>query len=390
MNQSPPIRFGRLAVPVVILTGLIHGPVLYAMIRNGYDYQVHMEIAVQTMLSGRILVPHFLLHLGIIAGSLFAPGAVPRATFLVLLLAIMATGAIVARMIHREGQTPATTTLMTIALLLAAPVAILAPLDRHLYLGYISTNVFHNPTMLLLKPLALVSFILTVGALENRRAVSASTLAVFGLATIGCALTKPNFTICLLPAAVALIAIRMVLKQPVNLKLLLIGLIVPAVASLVIQFTVTYGENQLQGVYAGKSDIILAPLAVMRSYSSWLFPKLLLSLAFPAAVLATHARKALKDPGMQLCWLSFGAGAVYTYLFAEAGPRMFQGNFTWSAQITLFVLFVYSAAFLCRTTGHPETGDRKTFFLCNALLLLHTLFGAVFYLSEFLHTERYW
>ena len=54
---------------------------------------------------------------------------------------------------------------------------------------------------------------------------------------------------------------------------------------------------------------------------------------------STEARR---DTMLNLAWLTFGFATLQTYLLAEAGPRFNDGNFAWSSQISLFVLFTVS------------------------------------------------
>lgn len=384
----------QLFLPVCLLTAMIYAPIIYRMTKYGYDYVAHMGLAVKMLELGEVIVSHFLFHMAVITVALFSPEAVPFATIIVLLSAILVTGVMIAMTLNKVCSTPAISLFMTIALLIAAPIAILAPLDEHLYFGYISANVFHNPTILLLKPLALLSFGLIVNAFEKKNETNFFVWIVLILATIACVLTKPSFTICILPATALLLIVQMRLKHPVDVKLLLFCLMIPAVITLFFQFYRTYSEEQIPGLYEGKSGIIFAPLIVAEKYSSWLLPKLLLSLIFPLAVLLSDFRGVVKDTSMQLSWLAFLIGAAYFYLMAESGPRMFQGNFSWSGQITLFILFVSSAKYLLHERYMPGGNKRaitnNKFYFCIAALSLHSLFGIIFYIAELIHTGRYW
>ncbi len=61
---------------------------------------------------------------------------------------------------------------LAVALTLVAPVMLLVPWDRLYYLGYIGLANYHNPTIHLLKPVALVCFILALrGFSPGRRFV---------------------------------------------------------------------------------------------------------------------------------------------------------------------------------------------------------------------------
>lgn len=377
-------------IAACLLVGMIYLPIIQRMTLIAYDYLVHIKLAEKMLLGGAILTPHFLLQAAVAAIAAIFTVTVQTATLSLLVIAVCAAAFIIARSIAKEVSSLSVIIYLTAALLLVAPLAVPFPFDKHLYLGYISTNVFHNPTMILLKPLALLSFGYAVTAIDNHERLQKFSWLLCGMTTIACALTKPSFTICILPAMALLILYRLFTKKSLSKNMLLFGFFLPALLVLALQFRMTYGSSQIQGVYSGSSQIIFAPLAVMQAYSSWLPAKLLLSLTFPLTLLLCYFRSVTKDTGLLLGWLAFFFGAAYTYLLAESGPRMLQGNFSWSAQIALFILFVNSARFLFGHERSAKTADRNKFYLCNGVLFLHLIFGIIFYVSEYLHTERYW
>jgi cytochrome c oxidase assembly factor CtaG len=74
---------------------------------------------------------------------------------------------------------------------------------------------------------------------------------------------------------------------------------------------------------------------------------------------------------------------------------MLQGNFAWSGQISLFILFVASALFYMREllSGNNNAGNllsRKKVLFCAAMYGLHVLSGVLFYLAEYNQSELYW
>jgi hypothetical protein len=312
----------------------------------------------------------------------------------VMLLAYAASAAVIARVILRRTSSVAVVYMMTLGLLLSSSAAFLFPLDRHLYFGYVPANVFHSPTMVLLKPLALASFGYAVSALWPQQGEKAPTLIPAALLTVVCALAKPSYTVCILPALAVLAAKRAASRTPIDWKLLAFGFFLPALATLLLQYQWTYSDRQIPGVYAGTSHIVFAPLVVVRHYSSWLGPKLLFSLLFPFSALAVNFRRAREDLALMLAWVLFAAGAGLMYLLAETGPRAIQGNLLWSAQIAVFILFVQSAAHISSYFGGSlatcvprERWRAKASFGC---LLLHTAFGIAFYVAEYNQLQALW
>lgn len=384
----------REILPALIITGILFAPIIIRMTGYAYDYVVHRDLAVKLLETHAVSAPHFLLQLAIIVLNLLLPGSIDNAFVVVIELASISTAAVIAERIYRETESPRRTIWLTLSLLLAAPVALLAPLDGHFYFGYIPTNVYHNPTIILLKPLALISFGFSVMAFSKENRSQLNTWLLCALATIACGLTKPSFTICILPALALFAGFKITMKCTIDWKLLAFGFFIPAVTLLAGQYWITFSASQIPGVLQGKSDIIFAPFSVMKAYSSGLPFKFLLSLLFPLSVLATRFKSAIRDTSLQLAWLLFLAGACCTYLLAESGPRFLQGNFTWSGQITLFLLFAYSLFFLLKeqkkAPGSQLSFLRERQIICSAALGLHVLFGIIFYILEFIQTEQYW
>ncbi|MNL66026.1 hypothetical protein D3C87_1904350 [compost metagenome] len=58
---------------------------------------------------------------------------------------------------------------------------------------------------------------------------------------------------------------------------------------------------------------------------------------------------------LSLAWLCFAFGAAYTYLLAESGTRIVDGNFFWSGSTILFILFTTSMIFLLRQRPAEQT-----------------------------------
>ncbi len=94
---------------------------------------------------------------------------------------------------------------------------------------------------------------------------------------------------------------------------------------------------------------------------------------------------------MGLAWLSFAAGAFYTYFIAEKQNPGY-GNFTWSGQVTLFVLFVTCMVFLIRQNRDFLSQWRwnPRFAICMLVIGLHLLGGIAMYLGHLGSDWRTW
>jgi hypothetical protein len=362
---------------LVIVSILIFAPVLYLEIYVAQsDFQPHLAWAMDLIQHPQNVPPSVISHglwhwLTLFARQIF-DSSWNFAALLVTLLGMAATSGILYYFLRKTlDALPAG--LIAIGLQIVTP-ALLMDYDNILLAllnGYIAPNVYHNPTILLLKPLAILQFFFSIEALLGHKA-SRKVILLSALVSMAALYAKPNLVICLLPAAAIFALVRLVKKQPVNWSWLVFGLVLPSLALLIWQFVLTFGP-------ASESRVVFAPLQIMRSLSDTsLIVKLLLSMLFPLVITLLNLKDALKDPRMQLGWLSFLFGAVFTYFFAEVGPQSGAANFIWSGQITLFLLYVSSALFLCDHREILKENHLKR-WLTLAVIFLQLYFGAGFY-----------
>jgi hypothetical protein len=379
---------------VSALAVLLLAPIVVRLAGTGNDYIGHRNLAVAFKNHLTLYHPHFLLQVLAVAVDFVLPGDMERALIITVLLAYAAIAATVFRAVLRQTSSTAVALTLTLALLLASSAAFLFPLDRHLYYGYIPANVLHSPSMVILRPLALVSFGYATAALWPKEGENARSWIACALLTLACALAKPSYTICILPALAVVAAKRAVSRARIDWKLVILGFLLPACAMLVFQYSRTFGDSQITGTIPGAKHIVFSPLTVMKVRSSWLAVKLLLSLLFPLSVLAINFRRAKEDSALMLAWFLFAVGGGMAYLLAESGPRLVHGNLLWSAQIAIFILFVQSAAHISAYFGGALTtapqGERRRAMASFGCLLLHTAFGIALYFGEYAAVARYW
>jgi hypothetical protein len=120
---------------------------------------------------------------------------------------------------------------------------------------------------------------------------------------------------------IALLHIRK--KQIIDWKRLSIGIFLPSIAILLWQFFLTFGSFK-------ESGLSFAPFSVMLGYASppfaqiselirqsiykiiYLPSKFILSIVFPVVVIFVFWKDSFKDIKMQIGWIGFGMGAIYT------------------------------------------------------------------------------
>jgi hypothetical protein len=258
---------------------------------------------------------------------------------------------------------------LPLGIMIATPFFLVALKDYRLYFGYIGINSYHNPTTVALKPYALIVFCLSALALEKEKTSIYLSIACL-ISVVISTLIKPSFIICLLPAVGIYFLVNMKRQKVFDWKMLMFCVFIPSVLVLASEYLGTYTE--------GDVSIIIKPFIVMKNSSDFLLVKFLLSIWFPLIVLIAYWKNALEHFPLRLAWLTFFFGASYTYLLAEGGWRIFHGNFTWSGEISLFILFVVSVLFFFEQIKIKPISKKWTTVLI-AFFLPHLVSGFIYY-----------
>jgi len=360
-----------------ILIAATYGTIAWGMFTGSVDFRAHVDIARRSYEIGRPLAPHFLFHLLTVAlfvthlaSSLVLAGRlVMVGCYLVIPLLLYGLLWIVFR--ETILGRPLILFLAGVATFLAQPITL-----AHAYaLGYFWPEPYQIPTSTMLKPFALAGFGCTVWFLSRRCRPDLYLTPLFALATLAGSLSKPSFLICVAPATALLAAVRFVRRLPISATALALGLYIPAAAVLGWQFYVTYSGQNVPGAYHDSID--WAPFKFMNYWTTGLFSKFLLTIAFPLAVTILYWRTAVRDTMLQLSWLSFLFGSFYSYMLAER-INWSAGNMTWSGGITAFTLFVGSVVFWLRQVSVEASsgGLQRRAIFCGAILALHAISGA--------------
>jgi hypothetical protein len=340
------------------------------------DFPFHNEVAAEMAAGAPLELPHPLYH--ILAAALAAATGFP-VSWAGMAVAVLAQAglAVVAFFALRAaaGGRVALPAVAALGLTVVAPLYWLTPASREFYFGYLFPNALHNPTIILLRPLALGLFLACAALLAGHDPGPARTTGLV-LLTVSCALAKPSYLICLLPA-LGLAWLLDGLPRDRRWSALLVGVLVPGALVAAAQAWFTLTTDRME-----PTTIAFAPLEVVflhtRRHVPLVAAKLALSIAFPLVVAAVFAREAARDGAVRVAWLAFLAGAFYAYGLAETGPRMMHGNFLWSGQAATAILFAASARFaLARVPagGRDERGARVRLAACAAAFALHVASG---------------
>jgi len=183
--------------------------------------------------------------------------------------------------------------IVTILFLLAVPIYILEPYN----VGYVHYAIYHSPTQILLYVLILPVSLISLRAIVPQPFGSLNQRVFFvmlsALTVLAMSLSKPSYTIALLPSVGLLAMYRLVRRLPIDWSLLIFGVILPQVLILGLQYVVAYGDPSRASVQVG----FLQPLRFYGVSVELLevLPGFILSIIFPLTVYAFYYDEARKD-----------------------------------------------------------------------------------------------
>lgn len=385
---------------LAVLILVIFGPITVVYLLHG-DFFGYYALADTFFKTGTTSQPHFIYIILLNAvrslipfnvfsfispefGTYLFDHAYPIAAFIVVMAAYLFLGYVLYNRL-KKAEIPGAPWI-TLVLMLVAPINLFTLPQHDLYLGYIGITVYHNPPMILLRPIALLLFWGLINGLVVQELKFKEYLGIFFLAALS-VLIKPSYAIVLLPASAAFVIILALKKTKPNLKLYFLSFVLPTVLVLLYQFFYHYGEPG--------NGIAFDPLRAMLLYTpsalllGFMF---LMSIAFPLLTLIFNFKDELKQNSLVFAWLTFIVAALCMYLLTETGALAGDQNFEWSGEIALFVLFVETTIFVLKT--YPLVFTKIQFMIKKLalyiVLALHLLGGVAWYLGELLQRKLWW
>lgn len=296
------------------------------------------------------------------------------------------------------------TVVIALSLMVIAPITVPSWAQRNLYHGYIPIHPYHNPTVVLLKPLALLALLQSVRVFDSERPVRRVDILWSAVLMLLVTLAKPSYSIALLPALMLYAGYRFFRNQTVHWRLLIVGFVLPLVFILGAQYVFYFdGLRNQTGVVEEANGIIFLPFSYVTKYNSvWLVPiRFLLSILFPLCVTCVYRQQAAKSNLLKIAWLAFVASALYAYFLSESGTRMRSGNFMWGAQVGLLLLFFASVVFLIQQNPLQRLANgliamSPGFIVCITVFSLHLISGVlwtsvhVFAMFNYIEYRNWW
>jgi len=353
------------------------------------DTALHLDF-VRQYNEGKIYIAHPIFHLSVIyiskiTGLTFEYSAVLVMTFFICLIYIIIRSIVGHFLKGSYGEAM----MQFITFITMTVSAIYVPFyNKNIYLGQWSPNPWHNPTIIVLKPFALVTFFLFVVLVEdyfggktiNRRRWRFFLFIFAVLMAVSC-FAKPNWVLSFVPA----IFIYLFFFRKFHLKLsaLAVALLIPTGLALTYQFFKTYKT-------ADGDRIIFDFLGVWRQYSPNIFISILLATAFPVGLLLLRFRETTQNHFLILAWIVFLVALLQYSLLAER-VKYKACNFGWGYLMSLHILFLFSIVEFFRWLKYPQKKapfERLKIFIVANLLNLHFMCG-IFYFIKYLVTADY-
>ncbi|RON45319.1 hypothetical protein [Pseudomonas frederiksbergensis] len=388
-------RYVNLAayIALLLIVVVVFTPLINKLSIIGGDYVVHLRWASDMDNQGKLILPHPLYHLLVIATRhVFSIDYVESSTVVVSLAIFLL--AVLNYKVLVNNSSVSVAILFSVCLLMVTPIQLFYFVDNHLYFGYMGVTVYHSPTMLLLKPLSLIVFCYALKSADSSSKNNLVNGIALALALFFCGISKPSFLLIVLPAFTVFLFVFRRLKPMLKRGYVYGAFFLPVFLVLGLQFAQTYFEQSLsQGTGNADSRIVFLPFETMSHYSGFLIYKFFLSIAFPLAVMLCYPKALIKDRALVFALICLLMGAILTYLFAESGYRMYDGNFWWSGQIGLYLAFLFSVVFLLknRIAFTAGTAGKIKYAVCMALFFVHTACGIFYFKQELLFSyAQFW
>ncbi len=250
------------------------------------------------------------------------------------------------------------------------------PFSRAFYLGQGTPNFWAVPTLVVVKPFALLGVLLLLsrkGTPADPPSLGRSAL-LSGVLLIS-TLMKPNFVLAFFPSAGLYLLVR---KAGSRRFRDVAAISIPTLALLLAQYTAWYGGRS--------GGIELTFFGVWTLYSPSVPVSVLLATAFPLSLLLTRFRAIVRNDLLLFSWI-FTLVSFLQFAFLAEKDYFAAGNFSWAWNIALWFLFLFSTAdFLGRLKEEsfdrmPEKIWRAT---VGSLFALHLASGVVYFVRQLL------
>lgn len=342
------------------------------------DIQDHIKVLQTNLEKGgfRINFLYFIL-IWFVSGFKSATEPLIWASLVVLSLAVAWKAALTFDWIKREVRVKTTLiAVLTISLVLVTNIFF----QQHFkvwfkMMGMVSPNVWHNSTVIVLMPLALLLYFQVQRFLINPSSLKIGL--VFLLMFLGAG-AKPNFLFTLVPSMGLFYLIFKEYRPYFKQFALFIGM---ALSIIAIQYVLNF-IIQVNDVNGGENKLSFKPFHVINHYTGNLPLSLAYSFLFPFSVTIFYFKSLIKSKEWLFIMFNLIIGLTIGFVMSEGGAYEFDNNLSWQNVVNQYLLFCFLIIWLLK---QPLTMKNK---ICYSLFSVHVLFG-IYYIIKTLQDGFY-
>lgn len=251
------------------------------------------------------------------------------------------------------------------------------------YMGKFSPNVWHNSTILFVRPFCLLLFKDAIHWLSHRDKKAFQKVLVWSLIIL---LSKPSFLFAFVPAFPL---IDRIVKKKWNKASILYS-----IAFLIGIFSLKFliydiPSTDLLKQSEEKVQVVVSPFSVFRFYSQAPLWEFVASFAFPLVVFILLGKELFtKLPVKFGVILAMVSMAIY-FTFAETGYRFQHANFYWQIPISLSILYLVLADVVWNYYESIQGAQGNWKFLSILIVFIGHVFSGVNYLNHYLEMKSY-
>ena len=305
---------------------------MQAMDYMASDTRGHIGI-IKLYMDGSYFLPHPLWHLGAyymskLLGVDLNIGASVLTAFLITIYAIIIYK--VSQSLDESNDNEAKWFLITFISLTIGPFFIKS-FSPYIYIGPGSPSVWHNVTILVVQPFALLSVFFTIKFFTSRRF---NYFILAFLVTIISIFAKPSYIMIFLPSLVIFVLLKKYFDKR-HLQFAF-AVILFSIAVLAYQFI-----NQFSG--EGNSEsIIFDFLGVWSLYTPNVAVSILLAIGLPLLITLFNYQIVKENEYIKFTWLLVLFSMILFSCFAQDGRHYSDGNFGWSWNISLSLIYIFT------------------------------------------------
>lgn len=344
----------------------------------GPDYKIHLDI-IEKYVNGSFHIPHPGFHISAYYLSHWL--SIPLISFIpIYISSIFVLTVILSKklLIFLSPGLKHSYLYTIFAILINIVIAIYFPyFNPNKYLGQWSPNIWHSPTMTLLKPFAMLGTIGISLLLMDKKNYSINSFVLISFYLLLGTYIKPSFIICLIPAVFIYLIIFHSKNFHFYLKVFYI--ISPSILLLIFQFLATYTLKDTESYF--HDSIKITWFGVFKLYSNNIAISTLLVLAFPLSVLLVLRKKIMDNKILVFSWILCIISLLQAGLLAEK-EKFGQGAFIFGYIICLFILFIVSFCEYLNMIMYKKTSVKNLIGI-GVIFLLHSISG-ILYMNDLL------